>query len=578
MPRLLLVDDNPSIHKIAETLLATSDVQLVCCGSGAQAMTLVNQGDHFDVALLDTSMIGMDGWTLLQHLRDTASTAMMPVAMMAGVLDTVDPEKLRLAPIQGFLKKPVELRDLGDRVKRLLDTPVLPPPVPDLPQTVPAPHPEAFLTQPSLRVPDMLRSLPPEDDLLLLGPEDLYVEMPGDEAKDEPMDEPGLANALDLGEAAEFLDAPAGAEAMEALATSEFLDPAPAAAAPDPDGAPEPAVAVSEYEGFDGLDIQDLQDFQDLPEPPLAGQPAVEAEEPLPEDAEPLDLEELDLDSLRGLSLPSSALEPAQADPEAAMFPEAVPGEAAPPSALEEEAGYAMPDFELADTLPEAPEAHPEPTLAFTEDLPEFGSYQDHSLELEPVQEQSPAPASLGAESIDWSDDSDSLVGMALGGPEPSPVPFAAEADPADITVLQDAITLSDILDPPAPALEPAPVNTPAELPAPADAQTDDRTDDRTDAQTDPRIDAQTDAQADAWLTEVEDEPAEALPAPSPAPELAAQPAGGPDPLAGLLADPVLMDRLAKALVARMGDKVLREIAWEVIPELAERMQQKGTP
>ena len=91
-------------------------------------------------------MLGMDGWALLQRLRETEATARMPVAMMAGVLDIVDPEKLRLAPIQGFLKKPVELRDLGDRVRRLLETPVA------------APDPDA--------------------DLLVLEPGDLLAEAP----------------------------------------------------------------------------------------------------------------------------------------------------------------------------------------------------------------------------------------------------------------------------------------------------------------------------------------------------------------------------------------------------------------
>ena len=41
-----------------------------------------------------------------------------------------------------------------------------------------------------------------------------------------------------------------------------------------------------------------------------------------------------------------------------------------------------------------------------------------------------------------------------------------------------------------------------------------------------------------------------------------------------LLADPVLMDQLAKALVSRLGDQVLREIAWEVMPEMAERLNR----
>jgi hypothetical protein len=44
--------------------------------------------------------------------------------------------------------------------------------------------------------------------------------------------------------------------------------------------------------------------------------------------------------------------------------------------------------------------------------------------------------------------------------------------------------------------------------------------------------------------------------------------------LQALLADPVLVDALVKAVVARMGDQVLREIAWEVMPDLAGRLQR----
>ena len=100
MPRLLLVDDNPSIHKIAETLLATTPIELVCVDSAAAALDKVSKGEHFDVALVDTSMAGMDGWALLAKLREIPATARMPIAMMAGVLDTVDPERIKEAPIQ----------------------------------------------------------------------------------------------------------------------------------------------------------------------------------------------------------------------------------------------------------------------------------------------------------------------------------------------------------------------------------------------------------------------------------------------------------------------------------------------
>jgi len=446
MPRLLLVDDNPSIHKIAETLLAASDVQLVSCGSGAQAMALVDQGDHFDVALLDTSMMGMDGWALLKELRAHEATARMPVAMMAGVLDIVDPDKLRLAPIQGFLKKPVELRDLGERIKRLMETPV-PAPVPP-PEPEPEPEPEvaaAFLTQPSMRIPEELRLPAADDDLLLLGPEDL---------------------------------------------------------------------AEEEAEGPHALDAQEIDEI-----PPTLQEPAAD---------EPLELEELDLDGLQGITFPTSAA-PAMDEPEAAV----------PEQAAITVAEVDVPEFLLADTLPEAPL---DPGQGFADQLPDLGPA------LEPA--GAPAQANLLelGEPIDWSDDSDAMVGMALASQEPTA--FAPEAESAPLAEtplapMPEVITLSDILDPP-PATPIAPPSaTPVAL--------------------EPVIDQ-------VWLPEIAEAPEPATAVETPAAESV------PDPLAGLLADPVLMDRLAKALVARLGEQVLREIAWEVMPELAQRLQKQEAP
>jgi CheY-like chemotaxis protein len=191
MPRLLLVDDNPSIHRIAESLLAPTDVELVCVASAAEALDRIGRGDRFDVALVDTAMPGMDGWTLLDRLRGMEATMRLPIALMAGVLDPVDPSKLAGASIQGFLKKPIELRELGDRVKALLATPVVIGPSPSA--TMPSTPSQDLLTPaqealPELRpepaeVPtgllDIDLTLPePEDDLLVLTAEDLWPEHP----------------------------------------------------------------------------------------------------------------------------------------------------------------------------------------------------------------------------------------------------------------------------------------------------------------------------------------------------------------------------------------------------------------
>lgn len=275
MPRLLLVDDNPSIHRIAESLLAPTDVELVCVDSAAEALDRLGHGERFDVALVDTAMPGMDGWTLLGRLRAMDETARMPIALMAGVLDPVDPAKLAKAPIQGFLKKPIELRELGDRVKALLTTPVPAGPSPfstvpatpaaDLVKRAEAALPE-FRPDPS-PVADPVLDLPeldlPEEDLLVLTAEDMWPETP----------------------------------AM----------PVEAAAAPALDAAPEVHLELEE------LDLDSLQDLAAPPEPPPAA--------PEPEPAEVAFLAEALAGDLDLAGVPDAAGEPALDQPAAALSP-----------------------------------------------------------------------------------------------------------------------------------------------------------------------------------------------------------------------------------------------------------------
>jgi hypothetical protein len=370
----------------------------------------------------------------------------MPIAMMAGVLDAVDPEVVEKAPIQGFLKKPVELRDLADRVRTLLATPV------ELPEPEAAPEP-TFETMPYLKLAD--HPLPEASDLLLLEPGDLLTEV-------EP------------------------------------------------------------------------------------------AEAPIPV-MESLELEELDLESLKGLNL----------EPQTETMP--VPEFLGDVPTVEDVA--AVPDFGpgddfggntldlgvVTDELPDlgtnlefgeepaAPAPEPEPE---SEPALQFEQEPDTSLRFEPA-------TSLPD---DWSDESESLLGMAeepawmerstpVQAPEaPAPSPMESHSDfDSDLFQAPEAPAGISFLPEPAPAVTAA---------APLEPIHSELLD---EASTSREIDA--------------------LPEKAPEPAPAAPHQDGPtaDPLAVLLSDPVLMDRLAKAVASRLGDQVLREIAWEIMPELADR-------
>ena len=532
MPRLLLVDDNPSIHKIAETLLASTDIALACASSGAEALALVDKGEHFDVAMLDISMMGMDGWELLGALRKREPTARMPVAMMAGVLDVVDPDKVSRAPIQGFLKKPVELRDLADRVKHLLTLPVLPPAPEPVPE--PVPPPAAFATTPGFKLadhPGVLEHAPEvPDDLLILGPEDLF---------------PG-----------------------------------------------EPTIRTDEVPGMAP---------EEVPEEALGDLPGLD---------EPLDLEELDLDSLRGLTAPPEPEPAFPVEPQASSLRddlarvadpaelmdftiqdelESMPAPAHP--AEEPIQALEIPDFAPGDADGE-PEGAAEPAqaavagptpqvAALAASMAEFDDLPDlFPSGTEPPSDAAQAQAApVDPDFLDWSDDSESLLAELSSAPPP----FDPELPDVGHTASE---ALVDILDPTPASLSLEVLE--AEPPAPPVAEVLDATFLETlevlsedSLEELPALEAPAPALAEAAPALAEAAPASVfLPAPAP-PEAPVTPqppaAAGPadlDPLAAILADPVLMDRLSKAVVARLGDQILREIAWEVIPDLAERIQR----
>lgn len=340
MPRLLLVDDNPSIHKIAETLLATTDVALVCVESGEEALGHLDRGERFDAALVDTQMPGMDGWQLVERLREHAATVRMPIAMMAGVLDEVDPARIQAAPIQAFLKKPVELRDLGQRVHHLMATPV-PEPAPRKPSWEESP----FATMPGMPLEDVGRMMPPaeapapppEDDLLLLTEADLFPEEIAAEIeegeRETPVDEIPLEEVpLEL----EELD-------LDGLRTLATPPEPPVEPAPLPEPVPEPELIAAE--------LPDLG--PEAPPPaPLPETPAA-ASLPVPEGSITEDL----------LSLEDWA-----APPPPSAFPVAEPVAFAPaPPALPDELEDGSEEVDLvldaeeppAPPLPEVPELPP---------------------------------------------------------------------------------------------------------------------------------------------------------------------------------------------------------------------------
>ncbi len=77
--RLLVIDDDPSIHDLVKAMLAEAHWEMDSVASGEEALERLKQ-EPYDVLLSDILMPGMDGLVLLSELRDRHPNT--PVVMM----------------------------------------------------------------------------------------------------------------------------------------------------------------------------------------------------------------------------------------------------------------------------------------------------------------------------------------------------------------------------------------------------------------------------------------------------------------------------------------------------------------
>lgn len=122
MVRILLVDDNASARAVVRrTLARLPDIDLVDCENGLEALDALSEG-HFALVLLDMVMPVLDGFEVLQALRDSAALASVPVVVMTSLNDEDTVRRILDLNVAGYLTKPIRPGELYDRISRLIAT------------------------------------------------------------------------------------------------------------------------------------------------------------------------------------------------------------------------------------------------------------------------------------------------------------------------------------------------------------------------------------------------------------------------------------------------------------------------
>ncbi len=132
--RVLVVDDNATNRRILDLQTTRWGMHPVSVASGAQALEMLQQGEHFDIALLDVQMPDMDGYELAQRIRQSHAAAKLPILVLTS--QGVDSPRSKELGVAQTLSKPVKSAQLMAALARALDR--APPASAPLPVSAPA--------------------------------------------------------------------------------------------------------------------------------------------------------------------------------------------------------------------------------------------------------------------------------------------------------------------------------------------------------------------------------------------------------------------------------------------------------
>jgi two-component system, cell cycle response regulator DivK len=117
--RVLVVEDNDKNLKLARDVLEYAGFIVEVATTGEDAVRQA-QDSVPDLILMDLQLPGIDGHEALAQLRANPDTRAVPVVALTASAMPMDRDKALSSGFDGFLEKPIKVRDFPDQVRQHL--------------------------------------------------------------------------------------------------------------------------------------------------------------------------------------------------------------------------------------------------------------------------------------------------------------------------------------------------------------------------------------------------------------------------------------------------------------------------
>jgi CheY-like chemotaxis protein len=118
MSHALIIDDDRGNLGVLKELLTMEQITYTALNDSTKAQAVLDQADSIDVVILDLGMPNLNGYQVLELIRQYPHMAQVPV--VACTVHTGEAQTARQAGFHSFISKPLNIDQFGDQLKRIL--------------------------------------------------------------------------------------------------------------------------------------------------------------------------------------------------------------------------------------------------------------------------------------------------------------------------------------------------------------------------------------------------------------------------------------------------------------------------
>jgi CheY-like chemotaxis protein len=117
--KILIVDDEPDIPELLKLSLINEPYDFLVAYNGEQAID-ITLAELPDLILLDIMMPDMDGYEVVEHLKNSKTASEIPVMMISAKTAVEDKVKGMELGIDDYISKPFDKREVKARIKMIM--------------------------------------------------------------------------------------------------------------------------------------------------------------------------------------------------------------------------------------------------------------------------------------------------------------------------------------------------------------------------------------------------------------------------------------------------------------------------